>query len=84
MVLKEDFGADFSAARDKHMGRGGMFGMEMKNAEGDWEYGEVTFDPNANTMSCMGATIQVDPDMSVDANLEALYDELLNSGYTVE
>ena len=50
--------------------------------DGDWEYGEVSFDPNANTMSCMGVSIDVDPDMSVDANLEALYDELINNEYT--
>ena len=29
----------------------------------------------------MGASIQVDPDMTVDQNLEALYDELMNNGY---
>ena len=80
-VLREGFEDDFNQARDNHMSRGGMFGFEMKNSEGDWEYGDVTFDPNSNTMSCMGASIQVDPDMTVDQNLEALYDELMNNGY---
>ena len=70
---------DFNQARDNY--RRGLFGFEMKNSEGDWEYGEVTFDPNSNTMSCMSATIQVDSDMMVDQNLEALYDELINNGY---
>lgn len=81
-VLREGFEDDFNQARDNHISRGGMFGMELKNSEGDWEYGDVTFDPNSNTMSCMGATIQVDPDMTVDQNLEALYDELMNNGYS--
>ena len=83
-VLKESFEDEFNQARDNHMSRGGMFGFEMKNSEGDWEYGDVTFDPNSNTMSCMGASIQVDPDMTVDQNLEALYDELMKNGYSDE
>lgn len=84
-VLKEDFENDYNQARDNYLQRkspSGMWGMEMKNPEGDWEYGEVSYDPQNQTMSCMGATIQVDPDMSVDDNLQALYDELTNQGYT--
>lgn len=79
-VLKEDFNDKFNKARDNY--KRPMFGFEMKNQEGDWEYGDVTYDPQTQTMSCMGATINVDPDMSVDANLEALYDELMNQGYS--
>ena len=30
----------------------------------------------------MGVTIQVDPDMSVDENLQELYYELMNNGYS--
>ena len=81
-IIREGFEDDFNAARDNHIGRGGMFGLEMKNSEGDWQYGDVTYDPNTNTMSCMGVSIQVDPDMSIDQNLEGLYDELINNGYT--
>ncbi len=81
-ILKEDFEQDFNSARDKHIGRGGMFGLEMKNSEGDWEYGDITYDPNTNTMSCMGVSIQVDPELSIDQNLEGLYEELVNNGYT--
>ena len=54
----------------------------MINREGDWEYGEVTYDPKTQKMCCMGVCIDVDPDLSVDQNLEALYEELLNHGYT--
>lgn len=53
----------------------------MKNPEGDWEYGDVKFDVNNMTMTCMNVTIQVDPEMTVDQNLEALYDKLLEAGY---
>ena len=80
-VIKEDFNDDYNTAMDKHLSKGGMWGMEAKNNEGDWEYGEVTFDPNSNTMSCMGASIEVDTDLSVDENLQALADELQNNGY---
>ena len=80
--IDEAFEDDFNAARDKHIGRGGMFGMELKNSEGEWQYGDVTYDPNTNTMSCMGVSIEVDPDMSIDQNLEGLYEELMNNGFT--
>ena len=80
--IDEAFEDDFNAARDKHIGRGGMFGMELKNSEGEWQYGDVTYDPNTNTMSCMGVTIDVDPSLSVDQNLEGLYEELMNNGFT--
>lgn len=80
-VLRESFDDDFNTARDEHLRKGGLFGMELKNPKGDWEYGEVTYNPNTNTMSCMGVSIEVDPDMSIDSNLEALYDELMNNGY---
>ena len=84
-VLNEEFEDDFNAARDQYLSRkspNGMFGFEMKNSEGDWQYGDVTYDPNTNTMSCMGVSIEVDPDMSIDQNLEGLYEELMNNGFT--
>lgn len=81
-ALRENFEDDYNKARNNY--NRPCWGFEMKNQEGDWEYGDVTFDPKSMTMSCMGATIDVDPDMTVDQNLEKLYDELLNSGYTAE
>lgn len=83
-MLKEGFSDDFKSARDKHMSRGGMFGMEMKNQEGDWQYGNITYNPNTNKMSCMGVSIDVDPDFSVDENLQVLYDALIENGYSGE
>lgn len=78
-ILKEDFNDEFNKARDNY--KRPLFGFEMKNQEGEWEYGDVTYDPQTQTMSCMGISIAVDPSMSVDANLEGLYEELLNQGY---
>ena len=84
MALRESFEDDYNSAKDKFYSSKphGMWGMEMKNPEGEWEYGEVNFDPKAMTMSCMGVTIDVDPDSSVDANLEGLYEKLCENGYT--
>jgi hypothetical protein len=86
-VLNEGFEDKFNATRDnfyKQRSPNGMFGFEMKNPEGEWEYGDITYDPNTNTMSCMGVSIEVDPDMTVDQNLEGLYEELMNQGYGQE
>lgn len=82
LKLNESFEEDFNSARDNFKGQ--MFGFEMKNPEGEWEYGDITYDPNTNTMSCMGVSIEVDPDMTVDQNLEGLYEELMNQGYGQE
>ena len=82
--IEEDFEQDYNSAMDKKTSSGGLWGMELKNQEGDWEYGDVTYDPSTQTMSCMGVSIDVDPDMTVDQNLEGLYDELMNKGYTAE
>ena len=81
--VNEAFEDDFNAAREKHLSKSpnSMFGFEMKNPEGDWQYGDITFDPNTNTMSCMGVSIEVDPSLSIDQNLEGLYDELVNKGF---
>jgi len=86
-ILNEGFEDKFNSARDdfyKRRSPNGMFGFEMKNPEGEWEYGDITYDPNSNTMSCMGVSIEVDPDMTVDQNLEGLYEELMNQGYGQE
>jgi len=84
-VIKEAFEDDFKSARDEYLSRkspNGMFGFEMKDSEGEWQYGDITYDPNTNTMSCMGVSIEVDPDLSIDQNIEGLYEELVNNGYT--
>ena len=81
-VLKEDFEQDYNIARQNYQRP--LWGFEMKNSEGEWQYGDITYDPNTNTMSCMGVTIDVDPSLSVDQNLEGLYEELMNNGFSDE
>lgn len=79
-VLNESFEDDYNAARQNY--NRPLWGFEMKNQEGDWQYGEIEYDPNTQKMSCMGVSIDVDPDCTVDQNLEALYEELWNNGFT--
>lgn len=83
-IINEDFKDEYDNTFNKHLSKGGMWGMEMKNPEGEWEYGDIKFDPNTNTMSCMGVSIEVDTDYSVEQNLQALYDKLVESGYDNE
>lgn len=83
-IIKEGFEDDYNTAKDNHLQKGGMWGMEARNSEGDWEYGEVTLDPTTNTMSCMNVSIDIDPDFSVDENLQALADKLQENGYSFE
>lgn len=79
-VLKEDFEQDYNTARQNY--NRPLWGFEMKNQEGEWQYGEIEYDPNKQTMTCMGVTIDVDPSLSVDQNLETLYEELMNNGFS--
>ena len=79
-VLKEDFEKDYNTARQNY--NRPLWGFEMKNSEGEWQYDDITYDPNTNTMSCMGVSIEVDPSLSVDQNLEGLYEELMNKGFS--
>ena len=81
-ALKESFEDDYNNARQNYNRQ--LWGFEMKNPDGEWEYGDITYDPKTQTMSCMGVTIDVDPDMTVDQNLEGLYDELISKGYNNE
>lgn len=85
-ILNEGFEDDYNTARDKHLSKSpaSMWGMELKNPEGEWEYGNVEFDPNTMTMSCMGVTVQIEEGDTVDGALEMLYDELISRGYAQE
>ena len=78
--IDEDFEKDYNTARQNY--NRPLWGFEMKNSEGEWQYGDIEYDPNNQTMSCMGVTIDVDPSLSVDQNLEGLYEELMNKGFS--
>jgi DNA mismatch repair ATPase MutL len=81
--VNEAFEDDFNVAKERHLSKSpnSMFGFELKNPDGEWQYGDITFDPNTNRMSCMGVSIDVDPSLSIDQNLEGLYDELVSKGF---
>ena len=35
-IIKEGFEDDYNTAKDNHLQKGGMWGMEARNSEGDW------------------------------------------------
>ena len=78
-VLSESFEDDYNTARQNY--NRPLWGFEMKNQEGEWQYGNIEYDPTSQTMSCMGVSINVDPSLTVDQNLEALHEELMNNGF---
>lgn len=80
-TIKESFEDDYNNARANY--KRPCWGFEMKK-DGEWQYGDIQYDPNTQTMSCMGVTIDVDPSMTVDQNLEGLYEELMNNGFESE
>ena len=81
-VLREnEFEKKYDAARMQAAQRGKIWGMEMKNPQNEWEYGNIEFNPNTMEMSCMGATIQVEEDWDVYDALEQLSYELYELGY---
>ena len=83
VVNDNGFEEIFEKAREEFMSRrhNGMFGFELKNPEGDYQYDNLHYNPKTNELSCLGVSIQADPDFSFDQNLEALYEELMNQGY---
>lgn len=81
-IIKENFEDNYNKAREKCDRP--CWGFEMKDEEGDWCYGDVTFDPTTMKMTCMGISITVDENNTVDQALETLYEELMNNGYTNE
>ena len=78
-AFEDDFTEKYNTARQNY--NRPLWGFEMKNQEGEWQYGDIEYDPNTQTMSCMGVSIEVDPSLSVDQNLEGLYEELMNNGF---
>jgi hypothetical protein len=78
-IIRESFEDDYNDARNNYTRP--CWGFEMKNKDNEWEYGDVSYDPNTQTMSCMGVTIDVDTDCTVDQNLQALYEKLTEEGY---
>jgi hypothetical protein len=61
--------------------RGMFWAFEFKNIEIDeWEYDDIKYNRNTHTLNWNEYSIDVDPTLSVDDNLNALMDEIMNSG----
>jgi hypothetical protein len=57
------------------------WGFELVNAEtGEWQDGAIEYDRDAHTLNWNEYSIDVDPTFSVDANIDALLDYILNDG----
>jgi len=61
-----------------------MWGFELVNPEGECEYDKIYYNRNVHTLEWGGYSIDVDPTASVDANIDALYDEILANGYDTD
>jgi hypothetical protein len=57
------------------------WGFELANAEtGEWQKGTIKYDRDTHTLNWNEYSIDVDPTFSVDANIDALLDYILNGG----
>lgn len=59
---------------------GGNYGFELMK-DNEWQYGDIEYDPNTQTMSCMGISISISPNMRLIDAEEALYEALLENGF---
>lgn len=60
---------------------GKIFGFELFNIHtNEYEFDYITFNERKNTLNWNNFSIEVDTDMSVEYNIEGLYDEIMSSG----
>lgn len=84
-VLKEDkFDDLFDTKRNGNMKTKGMFGFNLQSPEGEWKNEKIIYDPNTRRMSCMGVSIVVDSNASIEENVDRLYDKLIKRGFRGE
>lgn len=58
-----------------------FFGFELfNNQTKEYEYGELKYSEQTNKLSWLDFSIEADNDFSVDENIEALYQEIVESG----
>ena len=74
------FGDYFSRSKKYCSNKGRKYGFELRK-NGEWKYGDIEYDPNTQTMSCMGVCIHVQPQMTILDAEEDLFEALLNAGY---
>jgi len=78
---KEDYSL-WEKEYEERISSGKSWGFELYTPEGECEYSGIDYNPDTHKLSCFDTSIEVDPDFDVDANLEALYDELMQKGYS--
>lgn len=81
-LLKEDkFDDIFDTKRNGYGRTEGMFGFNLQDPDGEWKSEKIVYDPNTRRMSCMGVSIIVNPELSIDDNITMLYNKLVKRGY---
>jgi len=81
-VLREDkFDDLFDTKRNGNLKTAGLFGFNLQDPEGEWRNEKIIYDPNTRRMSCMGVSIVVDSNATIEDNVDRLYDKLIKRGF---
>ena len=84
-ILKENtesFGDEFERLKNDCISHGEDFGFELMNKNGEYEYGDIEYDIDNNSLSCLGICIRPNLMYNVEKNLCFLYDRLLKNGFS--
>ena len=82
-LLESTFHNTYCRTRDFHSQNDKRFGFELRKG-GEWHYGDIEYNIETNTLSCLGVSIKVDLKQSFRENLEDLFEELCNNGYDTD
>ena len=77
----ERFCDEFERLKNDCVSHGEDFGFELMNKNGEYEYGDIEYDMDNNSLSCLGVCIRPNLMYDVEKNLGFLYDSLLKNGF---
>ena len=77
----ERFCDEFERLKNDCVSHGEDFGFELMNENGEYEYGDIEYDIDNNSLSCLGIYIRPNLMYDVEKNLGFLYDSLLKNGF---
>lgn len=77
----ERFCDEFERLKNDCVSHGEDFGFELMNKNGEYEYGDIEYDIDNNSLSCLGICIRPNLMYDVEKNLGFLYDSLLKNGF---
>lgn len=77
----ERFCDEFERLKNDCVSHGEDFGFELMNKNGEYEYGDIEYDIDNNSLSCLGVCIRPNLMYDVEKNLGFLYDSLLKNGF---